>query len=403
MYCTRKISPDIHWVGGYDRRLALFENMFPIPEGVAYHSYVILDEKVAVLDTVDAAISRQFIENILHVLNGREVDFLVVNHMEPDHCANIEELVRRFPNMKIIGNKKTFQMIEQFYGDGMSDRYYEVKEGDKLSLGKHELQFYFAPLVHWPEVMVTYEATEHILFSADAFGSFGAANGNLFADEIDFGDQEMEQARRYYTNIVGKYGVQVQAALKKLDGLKIEMICPVHGYLWRKKEMALILEKYDLWSRYVPEKKGVLLAYASMYGNTENVINVLANLLAERGIRNLRIFDVSKTHPSYIISDAFAYSHLVLGCPTYNSGLYYSMSSLLHEMEGLLLKNRKVALISNGTWGPAAGKIMKKELESMKNMELISEPFEVKSAMHPEQISVLEQLADQICASVNQD
>lgn len=399
MHCTREVAPHIHWVGGSDRRLALFENMFPLPQGVSYNSYLILDDKIALMDTVDAAITRQFLENIDHVLAGRAIDYLVVNHMEPDHCANIEELARRYPAMKIVGNKKTFQMIRQFYDFSLEERCIEVCEGDTLPLGTHTLQFFFTPMVHWPEVMVAYEQSEGILFSADAFGTFGAHDGALFSDETDFESVYLAEARRYYANIVGKYGPQVQSALKKLAGVEIRMICPLHGPVWRE-DLGYLLEKYDRWSKYIPEAPGVVLAYASMYGNTENAVDLIAGKLAERGVSNLSVFDVSKTHPSEIIAEMFRLSHIVLASPTYNMGIYYGMNSLLHEMAALNLQNRKAALIGNGSWAPAAAGLMKKQLESMKNMTLLCEPLEIRSTLKQEQLPAVDAMVDAICASM---
>ena len=396
---TREISPGIHWVGGNDRRLALFENLFPLPQGVAYNSYLILDDKVALMDTVDAAITRQFFENMDRLLAGRAIDYLVVNHMEPDHCANIEELARRYPEMKIVGNQKTFQMIRQFYDFSLDDRCIEVREGDSLPLGAHTLQFYFAPMVHWPEVMLAFEESQGILFAADAFGSFGAHDGDIFSDEKDFERIYLSEARRYYANIVGKYGPQVQAALKKLGGVDVKMICPLHGPVWRE-DLGYILDKYDRWSKYIPEEPGVVLAYASIYGNTENAVDLLAGKLAQRGIANLSVFDVSKTHPSEIIAEMFRLSHMVLASPTYNMGIYYGMHGLLHEMAALNLQNRKVAIIGNGSWAPAAANLMKKQVEGMKNMALVCEPLEIRSALKKEQMPDVDAMVDAICASM---
>lgn len=400
MHCTREIAPQIYWVGGNDRRLELFENMFPLPNGVAYNSYLIMDEKVALLDTVDTSITRQFFENIDHVLAGREIDFLVINHMEPDHCANIEELSRRFPDMKIVGNQKTFQMIRQYYDFELESNVYEVKENDTISLGNHWLRFYFAPMVHWPEVMFTYEEQEKILFTADAFGSFGAFSGNLFSDEMDFEDVFLNESRRYYTNIVGRYGAQVQSVMKKLSDVEIRMICPLHGPVWRKN-IEYILDKYDKWSRYAPEKNGVVLIYASMYGNTENAVNLIANRLAERGVKDMRMYDVSKTHASYIIADSFQYSHLIFAAPTYNNGLYFGMEALLRDMAVLNLQNRKVAIIGNGSWTPAAHTVMEKHICEMKNMDLVASPFIIRSALKSNQTEELLAVADAVCNSLN--
>lgn len=400
MYSNYEISPNIYWIGGNDRRLERFENMFPLPNGVAYNSYIIIDEKTAVLDTVDASISALFLDNITHTLNGRGLDYLIINHMEPDHCANIEEIVRRYPDVKLVGNKKTFQLMQQYYSMDMSANYFEVKEGEELSLGSHNLRFYFAPMVHWPEVMFTYETSQGILFSADAFGSFGAIAGNVFADEVEYDNSFLDEARRYYTNIVGRYGPQVQAVFKKLKDLKITMICSLHGLLWRNEDVAYILDKYDKWSQYAPEKKGVVIAYASMYGNTENVANALATKLAKRGIKDMRMYDVSKTHPSYVISDIFKYSNVVFASCTYNMHLYFMMDSLLREMIALGVKDRNVTLIGNHSWASAALKGMTEILDGMKGMELIGTPLDVKSTLKPEQEPELDAIADAIAQSL---
>ncbi len=399
MYCTRKVAEDIYWIGGSDRRLALFENLFPIPRGVAYNSYLIADEKTAVMDTADASITRQFVENIAHVLNGRPLDYLVVNHMEPDHCANIEELLVRYPEMKIVGNVKTHNMIRQFYDADLEGRTVTVKEGDTLSLGKRTLHFFFTPMVHWPEVMVSWEETDKILFSADAFGSFGALNGNIFNDELDFERDWLEDARRYYTNIVGKYGPQVQNALKKLSSLEIQMICPLHGPIWRS-DLGWFLDKYDKWSRYEPEDKAVAIMYASMYGNTENAANVLAAELAEAGVKNIAMYDVSGTHVSQLIAEVFRCSHLVLAAPTYNNGIYPAMLNFLHDMKALNVQNRTVALMENGSWAPSCAKQMRALLEEMKGMEILEPVVTVKSSPKEETAASLKELAGAIAASL---
>jgi flavorubredoxin len=400
MYCVQEIAPHIFWVGGSDRRLELFENMFPLTNGVAYNSYLIMDEKTALVDTVDRSISQLYLENITHVLGGRELDYLIINHMEPDHCANIEEIVRRYPEVKLVGNKKTFQFMEQFYDMDMTSNYLEVKDGEELLLGSRTLRFYTAPMVHWPEVMVTYEVSGGILFSADAFGSFGALSGNLFVDEMDHID--VAEARRYYANIVGRYGSQVQALFKKLAGLQINMLCSLHGQIWRGDKIPFILDLYDKWSGYEPEKKGVVLVYASMYGNTENVMQALANKLAQRGIRDMHMYDVSKTHGSYIISDLWKYSHMVLASPTYNMHLYFVMDALLKDIAVLGLRNRKVSIIGNYSWASAALKSMKEQLGAMQNMELVGEPLDIRSAIKASGEQDLDKLADAIYTSVRE-
>ncbi|NLL76918.1 MAG: FprA family A-type flavoprotein [Clostridiales bacterium] len=400
MEVVRNITQDTVWVGGGDVRLALFENMFPLENGVSYNSFLISDEKTALVDTVDESVGRRFIENIKASLNGRSLDYLIINHMEPDHCANIEEICRLFPKVQIVGNKKTFQMIQQFYDMDISGRTLEVKDGDSLSLGTHTLRFIFAPMVHWPEVMFTYDDYDKILFSADAFGTFGGYTGNLFSDEVDYEEVYFNEARRYYTNIVGKYGVQVQAALKKMSAMDIRMICPLHGPILRGDGMQRILDKYALWSSYQPEERGVLLTYASMYGNTENAVQLLANLLAQNGVKNIRVYDVSKTHFSTIVADAFRFSHLVFASPTYNLRLYSAMENVIGDLAALNFQNREVSVIGNGSWAPAAGKIMVNKLSEMKDMRFIGEALEIKSALKKDQYPEMENLAKAISASV---
>ena len=399
MHCTRKVTDNIYWVGGNDRRLALFENLFPIPRGVSYNSYLIMDEKTTLMDTMDFSISRQFIENVQYVLAGRTLDYLVINHMEPDHCANIEVLVRLYPEMKLVGNAKTVQMIKQFYEMDLEGKVIEVKEKDELSLGVHTLQFFMAPMVHWPEVMVAYEQSEKILFSADGFGTFGALNGNIFNDEMDFDRDWLDDARRYYTNIVGKYGVQVQALLKKAATLDIEMICPLHGPVWRS-DLGYFIDKYDKWSCYEPEDNNVVIIYGSMYGNTENAANVLAMSLADAGVKNIAVYDASVTHVSHLIAEAFRCSVIVVATPTYNGGIYPSMESFLLDMKALGLRNRKVGILDNGTWAPTASKQVKKILEEMKEIEILGE-VSIKSTLKPAGLANVEELKDAIMTSLN--
>ena len=385
MHCTRKVTDGINWVGANDRRIAKFENMFPVPRGVSYNSYVILDEKTALMDTADSSVAERFMENVEAVLDGRTLDYLVVQHMEPDHCANIVAIIEKYPEVTVVGNAKTMQMIGQFYSGTKAENTLLVKEGDKLSLGEHELNFVTAPMVHWPEVMVTYESKEKILFSADAFGTFGALNGTLFDDEIFFDAVWMEDARRYYTNIVGKYGPQVQALLKKAAGLDIAMICPLHGPVWRN-DLELLLEKYDQWSRYEAEEDGVLIVYGSMYGNTENAAEVLAAEIAEQGMKNIKMYDASVTDCSYLIAEAFRYNRIVVAAPTYNAGLFAPIEHFLNDMKALNVQNKKIALLENGTWAPMAGKHMRAIVESMKNMEIVEPVISIKSALQPVQM-----------------
>lgn len=400
MHSTRKVKDDLIYVGGSDRRLSRFENLFPIPKGVSYNSYVLLDEKTVLFDTADESISRQYIENVVHALNGRPLDYMVVQHMEPDHCAMIDDMLRRYPEAKMVCSAKAVGMYAQFYGTDVAARALVVKEGDKLSTGEHTLHFVMAPMVHWPEVMVTYDEKNKILFSADAFGTFGALAGNIFNDEITFDTTWMNDARRYYTNIVGKYGVQVQALLKKAASLDIEMICPLHGPIWRK-DLGLLLEKYQKWSTYEPEDKTVMIAYATMYGNTENAANVLAGMLADKGVKNIAMYDVSETDVSELVAESFRCSHLVLAAPTYNSGIQPKMEAYLSDIKALNLQNRTVAVIDNGTWAATAGKQMIGMLEGMKNMTILENPISIKSALAENQLGALEALADELAKQVN--
>ena len=399
MHCFRKVTEDLYWVGGSDRRLELFENIFPLTKGVSYNSYLLLDEKTVLFDSADYSIGRQFLENVKAALDGRALDYLVVNHMEPDHCAMIEELVLRYPDMKLIGNAKTFPMISQFFDFDLDGRTATVKEGDTFSSGKHTLHFVMAPMVHWPEAMMTYDETDKVLFSADAFGTFGALNGNIFNDEVDFDRDWLDEARRYYTNIVGKYGMQVQNVLKKAAGLDISVICPLHGPIWRT-DLDYIIGKYDIWSRYEPEEKGVMIAYASMYGNTENMAEIFAAALAEAGVKNIRMHNISKTHVSELISDSFKYSHIVLAAPTYNNGIYPLMDNYLEDMKALALQNRTVAVLGNGTWAPQSTKLISAKVGEMKNMRLLDGAVTIKSAVKESQMEEITSLAGQIAEEV---
>lgn len=400
MHNTRKISRDYYWVGASDRRLELFENVMPITKGVSYNSYLLMDEKTVLLDTADSSVSRQFLENVQYVLNGRALDYLIVNHMEPDHCSIIEDIVLRHPNLKIIGNAKTLQMINQFFDFDVDSRFVAIKEGDTFSTGTHTLQFVMAPMVHWPEAMFTYDIEEKILFSADAFGTFGALNGNIFNDEINFEKDWLDEARRYYTNIVGKYGNPVQAALKKAGTIDIQMICPLHGPIWRNN-LGYILDKYVKWSTYEPEDKAVMLVYGSMYGNTEAAVNVLATKLAEAGVKNIVTYSVSNTHVSHLIAEAFRCSHIVLAAPTYNSGLFTPMENFLMDLKAHGLQKRTFAFIENGTWAPTAACQMMSIVGEMKDSRIIDETLTLRSSMKESQMEQLELLANDLAAELN--
>ena len=392
MYCYRKVTDDLYWIGGNDRRLALFEGVYQIPRGVSYNSYLLMDEKTVLLDTVDKAVKGVFFENIEKVLDGRKLDYLVVHHMEPDHSEAIWEVVMRYPEVKIVCNAKIAQMMKQFFSFDVDARVVIVKEGDTFHTGKHNLVFVSAPMVHWPEVMVSYDTTDKILFSADAFGTFGALNGALFADEVDFPRDYLDEARRYYTNIVGKYGVQVQALLKKAATLDIQMICPLHGFVWRK-DIGWYLDKYMHWSSYTPEEQGVVIAYASIYGNTANAADLLACRLRERGVRT-EVFDVSVTPASEIIAAAFKYSHLVFAAPTYNSGVFVTMEALLMDLAEHNIQNRTVAFMENGTWAATSARQMGAMLEKCKNLTVLEQKVTIKSSLKEQQMAEIEALAD---------
>lgn len=399
MHCVKKVTDDLYWIGGSDRRLALFENVYPIPRGVSYNSYVLLDEKTVLLDTVDASISGLFFENLEYVLNGRTLDYLIVNHMEPDHCAVIGDVVRRYPDVKLVCNAKTVPMLKQFFNFPVEDRTVIVKEMDTLCTGKHTFAFVMAPMVHWPEAMVSYDTVDKILFSADGFGTFGAINGNLFADEVIFERDWLDDARRYFINIVGKYGVQVQNLLKKAATLEIKMICPLHGPVWREN-LGWFIEKYDTWSSYKPEDQAVMIAYASIYGNTENAAEILASKLADKGVKNIAMYDVSVTDPSVIVSESFRCSHLVFAAPSYNGGIFTKMETVLSELKAHSLQNRTVAIMENGTWAPVAGRQMREIFASMKNIELLEEGVTIRSAVKEAQEASLEALAEKIASSL---
>ena len=399
MHCVKKVTDDLYWIGGSDRRLALFENVYPISRGVSYNSYVLLDEKTVLLDTVDASISGLFFENLEYVLNGRTLDYLIVNHMEPDHCAVIGNVVRRYPDVKLVCNAKTVPMLKQFFNFPVEDRTVIVKEMDTLCTGKHTFAFVMAPMVHWPEAMVSYDTVDKILFSADGFGTFGAINGNLFADEVNFERDWLDDARRYFINIVGKYGVKVQNLLKKAATLEIKMICPLHGPVWREN-LGWFIEKYDTWSSYKPEDQAVMIAYASIYGNTENAAEILASKLADKGVKNIAMYDVSVTDPSVIVSESFRCSHLVFAAPSYNGGIFTKMETVLSELKAHSLQNRTVAIMENGTWAPVAGRQMREIFAGMKNIELLEEGVTIRSAVKEAQEASLEALAEKIASSL---
>jgi len=401
MYSVRKVTEDLYWVGANDHRLALFENIHPIPRGVSYNAYLLLDEKSVLFDTVDWSACRQLLENVEYLLDGKPLDYLVINHMEPDHGASIEEILIRYPDVKIVSTEKAFMLMRQFGFDVSGHEQIEAKEGETLCFGSHTVTFVYAPMVHWPEAMVTFDVTNGVLFSADAFGSFGALDGKLFNDEVDFEHEWLDDARRYLTNIVGKYGPHVQALLKKASTVDIKIICPLHGPVWRSN-LGWFIDKYDKWSRYEPEDKAAMIAYASMYGNTEAAAQALAAKLCEKGLTNVKVYDVSNTHVSQLISEAFRVSHIVLASVTYNLGIYPVMHNFLMDMKALHLQNRTFAIVENGSWACKSGDLMEKFInEELRNMTVLNERLSLASSLQPDKAAELDALADCIIDSVN--
>ncbi|MDR2860715.1 MAG: FprA family A-type flavoprotein, partial [Elusimicrobiota bacterium] len=369
------------------------------PRGVSYNSYLVKDEKTVLLDTVDKSVGQVFFENLEYLLKDTELDYIIVNHMEPDHSHTLGELVLRYPNAKIVANKKTIAMIKQFFNFDVESRAMIVNEGDTLNIGKRTFTFVFAPMVHWPEVMVSYETHEKILFSADAFGSFGAINGNLFADEVDFDRDWLEDARRYYANIVGKYGVQTKMLLDKMSKIEVNMVCPLHGLIWRKN-IDYFVEKYQRWSSYTPEENSALIVYASIYGNTENAVNILAGALADKGIKKIAVYDVSITNADIIVSESFRYSHIVFASTTYNGGIFIKMEEALMDIKAHNLQNRTAAIIENGSWAPTSGKLMREIISSLKGWEILDDTITITSALKQDQTDKLHKLADKIFNSI---
>jgi len=405
MQNVRLVTDDLYWVGTDEHRLHLFENVHPIPRGVSYNSYLLLDKKTVLFDTVDWAGGRQFLENIDYVLNGRPLDYLLINHLEPDHAASIDEILVRHPETVVISNEKAFMIMHQFgfHIDG-EGRTFEVKEGDTFCFGDHTVTFVGAPMVHWPEAMVTLDLTNGVLFSADGFGSFGALNGKLFADEVDFDRDWLDDARRYLTNIVGKYGPHVQLLLGKAGGVLdlIKIICPLHGPIWRN-DLLYFIGKYDKWSRYEPEEKGICLIYASMYGNTEAATMKLGSMLSQRGFNNFATYDVSSNHVSYLVSETFKYSHVVLASCTYNLGIFPPMLDYLEHLKALNMQKRTFAVVENGSWAPKAGDLIEEFLnDELKEMTVLSGRVTVNSSLNESSERELEELADALIESINE-
>lgn len=399
MFFYQQLENDLYRIGVNDRRTARFENMFPMPDGVSYNSYLIKDEKKVLFDTVDASFINDFYSNLNHALGEDKLDYLVITHMEPDHSSAINMVLKDHPDCKLVGNKKTFQFLEQFFGDEFKDRYLEIKNGETLEIGKRTLEFIFAPMVHWPEVMFVL-SSEGELFSADAFGTFGAIEGHYSSDLIDMDRAFIDEARRYYINIVGKQGRSVIAILKKLEGKEVKMILPLHGPIHRQKDkIEYFIEKYKTWGSFESEEDGVLIAYSSMYGNTEEAADILAYELSENGVKNIHIYDVSEYDYSYIISDAHKFSNFVYTAINYNTDLYPRMDAFLRELVGTGFQNRKVSVITNMSWGGRAEKIAEEILEGSK-LEKIGETISLKSSLDEEKAAEIKELAKAIADSM---
>lgn len=397
MHQSRQITNDIYYIGGSDRRISRFENVFPVPDGIAYNSYLVLDEKTVLLDTVDLSVSRVFLENVEYLLNGRKLDYVIINHMECDHSCTLEELVLRYPDVTFVGNAKTFTFMKQFFTFPVDNHTLEVKEGSTLNTGRHTFSFHLAPMVHWPEVMMTYDRADKIMFTSDAFGTFGALNGNIFIDELEDREFLLPEARRYYTNIVGKYGAQVQSVLKKLSPLEIEYLCPLHGPVWRGKEyISWFIDKYQKWSSYTPEADDVVIFYGTIYGNTENAANILALRLAELGVKNIKLYDVAETDISYLVAEAFRAKALVFASSSYNAGVFDRMEYLLLDLKAHNMQNRNVMVIENGSWAPSAAKAMNEIISGMKNINVINHGLSIKSQLQASQLEQIEAAAKAI-------
>ncbi|MBO5478822.1 MAG: FprA family A-type flavoprotein [Clostridia bacterium] len=383
----KQITDSITYIGVDDKTIDLFESQYVVPNGISYNSYLIKDEKNVVMDTVDKRATEEWYKNLQEALNGETVDYLVISHMEPDHAYNIQMLCEQYPNMKIIGNQKIFAFIPQFFNiENLEQRKVVVSEGDTINIGKHTLQFIMAPMVHWPEVMMTYEQTSKILFSADGFGKFGA---------LDTDEDWACEARRYYFNIVGKYGVQVQAVLNKAKTLDIKTICPLHGPIL-KENLGYYLGKYDIWSSYEPEDKGITIAYASIHGNTKEAAEELANMLKEAGVEKVSLFDLARDDLAEAIEDAFRYDRLVVAASSYNADVFPPMSNFLHQLQGKNYQNRKIAIIENGTWAPSAGKKMLEIVETMKNVTIYEPMITIRSRMNEQNKEEMKELVKEL-------
>lgn len=398
MYKKRIVANDTYYIGASDRRLALFENVYPIEYGVSYNSYLIIDDKTCLLDTVDKSVEEEFLLKLKDILDGKTLDYLVVHHMEPDHAHTLKRVLEMYPDVILVINDKALKMFNNFNDNFEPNNLLIVKNGDQLVLGKHILNFVFAPMVHWPEVMVSYDSYSKALFSADAFGSFNALSGNIFDNEVEF-DKQIDEYRRYYANIVGKYGVQVQALLKKASELNIETICPLHGVIL-KENINKIVSLYDKWSRYEPEIKSCLIVYGSIYGNTEEVANLISEALAIKGVKNIKLYDASKIDKSILVSESFKYSNLIICSSTYNMGIFTPVEEYLLDLKYHNLSNRTVAIIDNGSWAITAGKLIKDIFMSMKNINILENGFSINSKIKNEEINKIDLLVDEIIESM---
>lgn len=401
MYNIKKVTESIIYVGSSDRGEKRFENVYPLPRGMAYNSYVIMDEKIAVMDTIDSELSDIYFDNVTEVLNGKSPDYLIVHHMEPDHCYNIKRLANKYNEMKIVCTAKAEKMIGQFFGDMFNDRIIKVAEGDTLSLGKHNLRFILAPMVHWPEVMYSYEESEKVLFSADAFGAFGANDGNLFLSEVGLSDSLMNEYRRYYANICGRFGLQVNNSLKKIAALEIKYVCPLHGHII-DTDFDILMEKYTKWATYAAEDNSVLIIYGSMHGNTENAANYLSYALGAMGCRNIKVYDATAVHYSYIVSDCFRYKNIVVMSPTYNNSIYLPVGTLIGDLKHIGLQNRNISIVENGSWAFGAAKQIKEEFDACKNITYVGEIVKITSVLNDESKNALDVLAGEIAKNVKQ-
>ena len=403
MHNEQKVTDSIYWIGANDFVTPRFDNLVPLPQGISYNTYFIDDEKTCVLDGIDNACRDIFMDNLSYLLKGRALDYIIINHMEPDHSGSLLALAEAHPKAKIIASPQAIKMFGQFFHVSFKDRTILSDEKMVLDLGVHKLRFIKAPMVHWPEVIMSYDLTDHVLFSADAFGQFGTV-GNVYADQVDFEENYLDSARRYYVNIVGKYGPQVVNVLKKASGLPIDFICPLHGFVFRTPAtIKYIIDKYLHWAKYVPEKKGVVIAFSSIYGNTERAACVLAHKLSQRGIQDIRLYDVAKIHSSYITAKAWEYSHLVLAAPTYNLNLFLPMENFLHDLKTLMFQKRTIGVIACHSWASAAYKTMVDYVENQfKCCELLEPTMDMKSSLRDDQECELDELADKLVESIKE-